>query len=218
MENEIDTGLTNSNENNPNIFLLDYKEQKLKNNSKFEEWKKKMIKIYGNDAKIFKCKRENIYFYVSYESCKNSLYLIRCPLCDKLTCYFCSNDGNCCIGNRIIKMIYPNEHDDYSYSLSEYISFLFPIFTLFLFIGVIGQNFYHDLRKLKNIKNDEYYYYRDDFFSNTIVIINALVALILSINYAIIDIYLKIILLIISLPFKNYPIKFILDIIRRGST
>ena len=32
---------------------------------------KKMMKIYGNDTKLFKYKNENAYFYVSYESCKN---------------------------------------------------------------------------------------------------------------------------------------------------
>ena len=226
MENEIDVGLTNSKANNPNIFLLDYKGQKLKNNSKFEEWKKKRMEIYGNNAKLFKCKRENAYFYVSYENCKKLFYLCECPSCQSYICYFCSNNGNCCTLNKIIEMIYddgfsiihPTQYHDHSDYLFEYMLFLIPICTLFLFIGVIGKNLYHVLHKIKNIKNGEYYYFRDDNFSWTIVFINALVALMLSINYAIIDIYLKIILLIISLPFKNYPIKIYLGIIRRGIT
>ena len=89
------------------------------------------------------------------------------------------------------------------------------MFTFFLFIGVIGKQFYHGLHKLKNIRKREYYYYIYVIFSVLLVIINALIALMLSINYASIDIYVKIILLIIFLSLKNYPIKFYLGIIKR---
>ena len=43
-----------------NGFQLDYPGQSL-NNSKFINWKTDMFKKYGKDAKLFKCKNENIF-------------------------------------------------------------------------------------------------------------------------------------------------------------
>ena len=77
-------------------------------------------------------------------------------------------------------IIYHNGYHDHSDYLFEYVLFLIPKSTLFLFISVIGKNFYHGINKLKNMEKDEYYYYfREDCFSVTIVIINALNVLML---------------------------------------
>ena len=184
-----------------------------------------MMEIYDNYAKLFKNKKEDSSFYASYETCKITCYINRCPSCGYLTCYFCSNEENCCIRYKIIEMIYKDgfsiisdniQYNQYKYFdyICIYKLFLIPMFTFFLFIGVIGKQFYHGLHKLKNIRKREYYYIYV-IFSVLLVIINALIALMLSINYASIDIYVKIILLIIFLSLKNYPIKFYLGIIKR---
>ena len=59
MENDI----MDNNIKYTDIFKSDYKYQKLNNNIKFKKWKKEMLKKYGIEAKLFYCKKDNIYFY-----------------------------------------------------------------------------------------------------------------------------------------------------------
>ena len=83
MENEFQANLTEKEDiNPPNIFKLDYEGQSLKDNIKFELWKTKMLNKYGNNAKLYKCKIDNIYFY---SSIKNN-FGMGCPSCQNLIC------------------------------------------------------------------------------------------------------------------------------------
>ena len=70
-----------------NGFKLDYVGQSL-NNSKFINWKADMYKKFGKDAKLFKCKNENILFYVSKKECESQLYPCKCPSYHESICYF----------------------------------------------------------------------------------------------------------------------------------
>ena len=110
MENDIEHHLVNINEiKTDNMFKLDYKGQSLKDNSRFNSWKKRMLQIYGNDAKLFKCSYDNVYFYSSNEDFKNMpLCSSKCPSCNKPICYYCSgysyernSFGECCLKRRI---------------------------------------------------------------------------------------------------------------------
>ena len=64
MENDIKEGEENLMNIN-NYFKLDFSGQKLEGYRKFEEFKKQQLIELGKDAKLFHCKTDNIYFYVS---------------------------------------------------------------------------------------------------------------------------------------------------------
>ena len=103
MENDI--GSIN-NENLVDIkdyFQLDFAEQTIQGNRKFEEFKKQRLNEFGKDAKLFHCKNDNIIFYVSKKACKiddghNDYYFKQCPLCKNYICYFCKRIRNYPIG------------------------------------------------------------------------------------------------------------------------
>ena len=101
MEIEYESNLIDNNSKcSENIFKLDYKDQSLKSNSLFNTWKNKMLLKYGRDAKLFKCKSENLFFYIPYQEYKNKFFFYgECPSCNTYLCYFCFKkaDSNCCI-------------------------------------------------------------------------------------------------------------------------
>ena len=52
-----------------------------------------MQKIYGQNAILFHCLKDNIYFYVSYKEClSHPIYKSYCPKCKQNICYYCSRD------------------------------------------------------------------------------------------------------------------------------
>jgi len=209
-------------QNYNNIFHLDYKGQLLKSHIKYENWKNKMFEIYGDDAKLYKCIYDNIYFYGSnkefyeFPFCKS-----RCTLCYKKICYFCSRNtednkdfGNCCIKRKFYYIILHDiNNDNFEKDFYFYLLIFFvPMITLFLFIGVISENFYYFLIKFDN----NICYYEANDFTSKIIILNGGISLILSIVFLVHDIYLKIIFLFISLFYKFSPLKYYLQIIRKG--
>ena len=225
MENDIEIHLTSINDmKTDNMFMLDYDGQSLKNNAKFNLWKDIMLQKYGNDAKLFKCFYDAIYFYSPYESFRKlPLCSSNCPSCNRPICYYCSrvaNDnnsfGDCCLKRRLYyKLIY----DGFLFiNLKEseklkfyFLLFLFPICTFFLFTCFIYMDFFYKLRK--NIV--QYYDNGGNLFWIS-RLISGLIAFILSIIYMVHSFHFKIFLLVISIFTKNYPIKYYLGIIRGG--
>ena len=66
-----------------NIFQIDYKGQNIKKSEQFIKWQDEMKKIYGNDAKLFKCKNDGVYYYGSSKECKTiPFYKVKCPKCN----------------------------------------------------------------------------------------------------------------------------------------
>ena len=222
MENEFDIQLCNKDNNaNENIFHIDYEGQSLENSSKFKSWKNKMLEKYGKKSKLYKCPFENIYFYGLNKNNNNDFKLYnsfksKCPLCHHSICCFCYKDSDdCCIRNRICYLLFyigfsiiNKKNDDYSFYL---ILFFFPMCTLFLLIGIISKYFFHYL-----LKDNNNFYSNDDPIGWTKIIINGLMALMLSFIFLIHDIYFKIFLLLISIFFKNFPLKYYLGIIKGG--
>ena len=219
MEIDYESNLKDNNSNySENIFKLDYKGQSLKSNLIFDSWKNKMLLKYGRDAKLFKCKEENLYFYTSYQEYKE-FYIGKCPSCDEPKCYFCFNGSSddCCVikityytfffdAKKFIKQI------NYNYCI-EFLKFLIPIYSIFLSIGIITKNYYYILsRKYDRTK----FYFIDNGIYWTAVIINGLTAFLLSITYIFYDIYFKIFLLFISIFFKCKPIKYYIGFIKAG--
>ena len=104
----------NFNENNllekENIFIPDYFNQNIQNNNKFKTWENLMLKKYGNNARLFKCTKDKIYFYVSNKDCMEyPYYSSKCPICNNVICYYCFRNSTymrmefckCCIRRRL---------------------------------------------------------------------------------------------------------------------
>ena len=110
MENEQKRdNLFNNAETPVNAFKLDYSYQDISKNNDFQKWKNLMIKKYGREGVLFKCKKDNIYFYSTKEEYNSDpLCKCVCPCCSCAICYFCHRrisdnygNGDCCLSRRI---------------------------------------------------------------------------------------------------------------------
>ena len=219
------------------IFKLDYLSQNLKSNIEYINWSEEMKKIYGNNAKLFKCKKDKILFYASNNECKKyPIYKSKCPLCKKPICYFCNrygehsyDSGTCCIRNKLKCIIYQdslrfinpiiNEFGRSSYKESL-IYFTIPLISLLVFIRYFLNAFYYDM-SMKNTELKEngdldlygrYLNRKDNFYSITFSIMDILYSLLLIIPFFILNIYFILLIILISIPFKFSPLKVILGI------
>ena len=211
-----------------NKFKIEYFGQDLKKNESFIQWQNEMKKIYGNDAKLFKCKRDKICYYGKFSDCKKlPLYKIKCPICDLSNCYFCSkhiddyvDHGKCCLSRRIYCLFFQDafefiENDYDTFFADNLRIFLIPLFSLIFFIGLISACFFYKL-KVSNLEPNDGYLInyeekikdKNSFRFILIVVINVMFAIFLSIPFFICDIYFKSFLCIISIFLKNYPIKY----------
>ena len=231
MENELEENIAGNNEKNQeNIFKLDFKGQSLKSNKKFGEWKEKMKLKNDKNAILYYCKNDNLYFYGTL-----TYYGSECPLCKDNICYFCLRNTNicfdCCPLGRVYRILsydalfFIKENDqNYEYDYGDnynfcdvFSKFILPFYTFIYLAGIISNNLYHSLFYPREKDPERVYYFRDNNQATFInIIINALMALILSIIFFIHDIYFKFLLLFFSLFPKHYPIKYYLRILKMG--
>ena len=145
-----------------NIFRLDYSEQNINSNLDFIKWKKSMLESYGNDAKLFHCLEDKIYYYVSK---KDFYYKEACPICKNSICYFCKSNGHhegcCCIRYKLYSMIYEDskifiEHpENYFYSYCgkkltfDMLMLLIPVVNVIWIIGLLHSSLFYSLDKFK---------------------------------------------------------------------
>ena len=229
MENEEDkTNFLITN----NIFKKDYENQKLNDsNLKFFNWKKSMQKIYGENAILFKCIKDNIYFFASYEECmKHPVYKSICPKCNVEICYYCSRNlkdkyynenGTCCLRRKIkcmfnqecYRYINPiNQEDDIHSFKTAFTLFIIPVISLLTIIAQIQGILYYKLY-IKNGKNKQIVmYYEHLKYYSLVELINMGLGIILVIPLFIIHIYFILFILLISLPFNFIPLKYILGL------
>ena len=224
---EVDVNKQSLNVQQSNMFKLDYEGQNLKN-VQFIRWKNEMLKIYGKNAKLFECKNENIFFYVSEKESKTiPIYLKECPSCNKSICYFCSrvikkdNDiGKCCIKRRINYLIYVSGFEDFDYLKSMkfilYIPFLNLLFLIHFFSSLL-------LYRLNDKASDNIYYpsmYQDHFKNYCLrqltIAINIAFGTIITICFTILSLYFMSFIFVISIIFNQYPPKYIISIIYDG--
>ena len=172
---------------NENVFGIEYIGQNLKKNEKFLNWKNIMLEKLGNEAKLFFCKNDKIYFYGYVSSSFTSI----CPICGFNICYFCSKIyNNCCIKRKIYENVkkYSLEKDLCSEAIIAY--FIPYLNSIYIMLTIS----YFFLRE----EIDKHYHY---FF------ILYLMAIILSIPYFFTVIIFLIFLFIISIPFNFLPFK-----------
>ena len=240
MENElVESNLSQNNTSRSDeVFKLDYENLKLENNTHFDNWKNEMLKKYGNDAKLFNCIYDNLYFYVPYNDCKSMPYYLRkCPVCQHKICYFCSRDtedkyenGNCCMSRKLYYMLFKDSSyffTDDNKRLSNFYGeigiFTFPIIYFIYFVGVITASFYYRLymnhKLFLKYKNDynKVSTYKSHLKSKGVFYlltgINVASVICLSFCYIILDTYFKIFMFLISFISKFYPMKWYTGII-----
>jgi len=206
------------------VFKFEYKEQNLNNNIEYQKWKELMLKEYGNNSKQFKCNKDNIIFYSTYNACVyDSYYKCKCPICNNYICYFClCNSKNkytsCCIKNNILKGFFDfgpksiNESFDYIYLFS-----LIPFISIFMLITFIFKILYTTIitekSKNNNSENEDLkdYLEEDNYLFKAFLLF--FTDFFLSIPLAIFYNYFIILFIIISIPFNFIPLKYYLNII-----
>ena len=228
QENEIKT---NFDEKTENFFKLDYKGQNINKNKFFKEFKVTMFKKNNNKGLIYFCPEDNAYFFDSSEyKYQNGI----CPLCGKDICYFCSKRDQlyrdkCCLSKKMHYLFYKEGFIFFEdYFRGKLLFALIPLLNLILFVGGIHKLIYKIediyIREMNCYWNFEGYL-KSEFdrdYVNHCDIFKFFVALdvgstiILIIPYAILNIIFTIILIIISIPFKFYPIKYLAGIAYKG--
>ena len=236
MENEVEFIEEN---NKFEIFRPEYENQKIKNNQNFINWENSIFKKYGNDAKLFKCTEDEIYFYTSNKDCMDyPFYACRCPQCNYFVCYYClgrtdQDDavfGQCCLRRRLyylfhydaLEYIKPNKiwNEEKPSELEgfELLLFLIPFINMVYTIGAISALLFY---KMQFYKGEKCTWYENRIKNNvatflTFFVVNALFAVVLSIPFFFFNIFILLILWIISIPFKLIPLKFVAGVIMRG--
>ena len=122
------------------IFKLEYLEQNVNDNFEYQKWKKIMLIKFGNNSKQFKCIKDKILFYSTYDECINDpYYRCKCPICNNYICYFCSCYSknsyiSCCIKNSIFKSFFNFGPGAIKKPFENLIS-LYPYTNIFLLIA-----------------------------------------------------------------------------------
>ena len=219
MENDINSNLTKN--ELENIFKLDYENQKLENNIEYEKWKDSIKNNYGNDVIIFRCLEDNILFSNENNN-SNSFYFIKCPICNNFTCSYCSYSSKyedehimCCF-KRVISTIF-------KYKASKYVEKEYKKNCENIIILIPGCNFYIIyfnicvvilcyLASKESKQKKEKFKIHDFFSSKNFLSIFVLIGLLLVIPFFILNIIVIIFIILISIPFQFYPIKFLAGI------
>ena len=141
------------------IFKLEYLEQNVNDNFEYQKWKKIMLIKFGNNSKQFKCIKDKILFYSTYDECINDpYYRCKCPICNNYICYFCLCYSkniyiSCCIKNSIFKSFFNSgpkaikQPFDNLFSLYPYLNIFFLIvffFKLFYLVIITEKSKNHD--------------------------------------------------------------------------
>ena len=217
-----------------NIFKLDYIDQKVDNNKEYQKWTLLMQKQYGRNSKQFKCLKDKVLFYISYEDCRSDpSYKGECPICNRQICYFCSNsdsnDGDkviCCLRRRISKLIFHdglryikkiNKYDIDKQNIFDHYLFLIsfiPLLNIVFLIIKIFEFLYFGLSTKNSKKNNngrleshiEQFKRRN--YHIYFILISNLISFVICIPCIIYSIYFIFIIMLISIPFKFYPFKY----------
>ena len=227
MENDLND-FQNNETNYKDYFKIEYVGQQLnKENKEFQKWKKEKIDKYGKLLELYKCTKDNIIFcdYHS-KSIINQFYESMCPICHKYICYFCevtqkdsSNNGNCCITKRICYLFLEGskkyiKEESFFNNCEDYL-LIMPIINLLYFMAGMQNSLFATLSK--KFPKIEYTRYRiksyEEYYKNNkrniylfLLWIIALFGLTLIIPFILLNIYFILFILLISIPFKKYPL------------
>ena len=219
MEINIDSkeiSFTEAEKENEKIFKYDYNNPNDK--IEFKKWKKSMINNYGKDLKILKCLKDKILFFIKTTNIDKYNYLVKCPICKEYICYYCSYniksnyivEKYCCFKRQIFTYIYKaSEYAKVSQDIGvDYFLVLIPWIN-FLFIIISFIRFYFFIEKKRNRNLKEIFFIKNNCGRSIVV----LISIILSFPLIVFNIYFILILIIISIPYKFYPMKYIIGLL-----
>ena len=221
------------------IFRPEYENQKIKNNQNFINWENSIFKKYGKDAKLFKCTKDNIYYYTPNNECMDYPYYVsHCPKCNYFVCYYCSTRaepryagfGQCCIRRRLyylfhedgLEYIKPDRRWNFDkpteFNGFPLVMFLIPFINMVYTIAAISDVLFY---QMEFYDGNDFNSYEDRIKNNnniylTLSVVNVLFALVLSIPFFFFNIFVLILLWLISIPFKLIPVKFVAGILQTG--
>ena len=223
---------SNLESNKLEIFKLDYEAQNYENNSEFKKFQNSIYNKYGTKQKLFKCIKDKILFY--YDCSNYPFYEAKCPCCSKSICYFCSSSytypqQNCCLKKKVYYLFkvnvllffysYPG-HLEHKVEFKESLFYaIVPFVNLLYFIGCLHAILFYRMKY-----NDENFDYNDydghftsmdknSFFIRTFFIFEVACSILIAITLFVLNIYFTIIIIIISIPFKFYPMKYLFGIL-----
>lgn len=201
------------------IYNLDYEDQKLDDNIDFKKWQILVLKKFGNNSKLFRCMKDKILFYAKYENCL--LYpgfYIRCPICKKYICCFCSYSSNqssfikCCRRRAINILLFidaPHFVNNEFNNPSNYKELLFPGFNLInIFIRINNILFCTIATKESKKDNIGKLEISDKVENEVFARCIYLIPFALIVPFFIINFYFIFFMIIISIPFNDYPLKY----------
>ena len=230
MENDLN-GIQNNELNSKDYYIPEFDGQKLnKYNKEFQKWKKAKIDKYGKGLELYKCPEDNLIFCDYYENKDRfHLYQSKCPKCGYYSCYFCNIhqkdgalNGNCCIKRKICYLFLEGVKHELEYIKAEDYILILPILNFLYFMAGMFCIFFGNLAKSDpqtNYYNELIHYYYDYYKSNkkkifiVLLIIIILFGVTLIIPFILLNIYITIFILLISIPFKNYPLRYSLAFI-----
>ena len=182
-----------------------------------------MIKYYGNDANLFRCLEDKILFF--NENIRNSGCFIKCPICNKYICCYCSYSSSryygddqikCCLKSALASLfIYKAPkcaEEKFRISFENIIIFI-PGCNFFIIYFLICTFFIIVLASKQSKKEKDKDLENASSFNNIFVLVLVyLIGFFLLISFFILNIIFIIFLIIISIPFQFYPIKFLAGI------
>ena len=213
----MEVDLINQNEN---IYKLDYENQNIDDNINILKWKQLMLTKNNNNKHLilFKCKKDKILFYDNYY---DNHYLGFCPICKKYICYFCSfynksknSDLICCL-KRLINtrfFIYGPKYTKRNDLCSCFsIGLFIPGFSIILIGMYIIINISEGVAREKSKKSQvlESTYLEE---KSVFIFTEILMPFVLLIPFFILNTYFILIIIIISIPLKLIPLKYILGV------
>ena len=175
---------------NENMFRIEYKGENLKKNQNFLNWKNMIFEKYKENAKLFYCDKDKVFFCTNWETYQ-SFFFRKCPICGKYICYFCGQSNiDCCLKRKI-------------YKKTEIF-----IVTKNIFREILCIYFIPYLNSLYIIASLLLYFLdRETSRNYSYFFIICLLAIILSIPYFFTSIIFLSILGVISIPFNFFPFK-----------
>ena len=203
-----------------NYFQILYPNQNYKSSLEYKQWKENVEEILGKKGKEVFCEKDNIIIYQKYHKIDIGIY---CPICNKFLygCEYCNKISNqvtksCCIqafineniknSYKFIKMENKEDKDDFYYNLFiNFIPFSFLYRTILIPIII-----FLSIENKRNIMIDQVLENMKENLNNIFEIAFMLYILLMLKTYTILFYSIYLIILILSLPFKLYPIKLLL--------
>ena len=207
-------------------FKIIYPNQNYKISLEYKKWKKSIEEKFGKNGKELFCKKDNIIIYQKNENINS---FVKCPICDQniYQCQYCNrikdkDTARCCL-KRHIKEI--NDKDKIKQfieykrkeDINDFLNIFFWAFIPFIFatqfILIFVYLFFFNLEDKNGLMIIDRTFQKErqtKMIPFKIILFFYLICI--NLPYAVLFYAVYLIIVILSLPFKLYPIKIIFGI------